>query len=77
MKSKIKNSSKVALITGVNGQDGSYLAKHLLEKNFRVIGTTIVRIRRRQIIYLGTMISQYPPNSQIPFGCFEHQIPIG
>lgn len=39
MKSKIKNSSKVALITGVNGQDGSYLAKHLLEKNFRVIGT--------------------------------------
>lgn len=30
---------KTALITGVNGQDGSYLAEFLLEKNYRVIGT--------------------------------------
>lgn len=30
---------KTALITGVTGQDGSYLAKLLVEKNYRVIGT--------------------------------------
>lgn len=30
--------TKTAVITGINGQDGSYLAEHLLEKNYRVIG---------------------------------------
>ncbi|MCE9517682.1 GDP-mannose 4,6-dehydratase [Candidatus Nomurabacteria bacterium] len=29
---------KVALITGVNGQDGSYLADFLLSKDYRVVG---------------------------------------
>ncbi|NBR26259.1 MAG: NAD-dependent epimerase/dehydratase family protein, partial [Micrococcales bacterium] len=29
---------KTAMITGVNGQDGSYLAELLLEKGYRVIG---------------------------------------
>jgi GDPmannose 4,6-dehydratase len=29
-----------ALITGVNGQDGSYLAEFLLSKGYRVVGTT-------------------------------------
>ena len=29
---------KVALITGVTGQDGSYLCKFLLNKNYKVIG---------------------------------------
>ena len=31
--------SKVALITGINGQDGSYLAELLLEKGYQVHGT--------------------------------------
>ena len=31
---------KKALITGVSGQDGAYLAKFLLNKNYKVIGTT-------------------------------------
>lgn len=31
--------SKVALITGVTGQDGSYLAEFLLSRGYRVIGT--------------------------------------
>ena len=31
---------KVALITGVNGQDGAYLAQFLLKKNYKVIGTS-------------------------------------
>jgi GDPmannose 4,6-dehydratase len=30
---------KTALITGITGQDGSYLAKLLLQKDYRVIGT--------------------------------------
>lgn len=32
------NSGKVALITGITGQDGSYLAEFLLEKGYRVHG---------------------------------------
>jgi GDPmannose 4,6-dehydratase len=35
--------SKKALITGVTGQDGSYLAKLLLEKNYDVYGLTARR----------------------------------
>ena len=31
---------KIALITGVTGQDGSYLAEFLLEKGYTVHGTT-------------------------------------
>ncbi len=30
---------KTALITGISGQDGSYLAEFLLKKNYKVIGT--------------------------------------
>lgn len=46
---------KTAFITGITGQDGSYLAKLLLEKNYKVIGT--VRSHRcvntNNFIYLG------------------------
>jgi len=31
--------SKIALITGINGQDGSYLAEFLLKKGYKVHGT--------------------------------------
>ncbi len=31
--------SKTALVTGVTGQDGAYLAKLLLDKGYRVVGT--------------------------------------
>ena len=31
---------KTALICGVSGQDGAYLAKLLLEKGYRVVGTS-------------------------------------
>ena len=30
--------TKKAIVTGVNGQDGSYLAELLLEKEYQVIG---------------------------------------
>ena len=32
------NTRKVALITGITGQDGSYLTELLLEKNYEVHG---------------------------------------
>ena len=32
-------SKKIALVTGISGQDGAYLAKYLLKKNYRVIGS--------------------------------------
>lgn len=32
--------TKIALITGITGQDGSYLAEFLLTKNYRVVGIT-------------------------------------
>jgi len=35
----IKRENKVALITGINGQDGSYLAELLLQKGYEVWGT--------------------------------------
>ena len=39
--------NKVALITGITGQDGSYLAEFLLEKGYEVHGT----IRRSSVDY--------------------------
>jgi GDPmannose 4,6-dehydratase len=32
-------TKKIAIVTGITGQDGAYLAKFLIEKNYRVIGT--------------------------------------
>ena len=33
-------SRNTAIITGISGQDGQYLARHLLENGYRVVGTT-------------------------------------
>jgi GDPmannose 4,6-dehydratase len=38
---------KVALITGITGQDGSYLAEFLLEKGYTVSGA-----KRMHVFYL-------------------------
>jgi GDPmannose 4,6-dehydratase len=46
-------TNKVALVTGVAGQDGSYLAKFLLVKNYQVIGM----IRHRSLKHLGNLAS--------------------
>ena len=29
---------KVAIVTGISGQDGAYLSKYLLEKGYKVVG---------------------------------------
>ena len=39
-------NKKIALITGITGQDGSYLAEFLLKKNYQVHG-----IKRRSSSY--------------------------
>ena len=44
--------NKAALIVGIAGQDGSLLAKYLLSKNYRVIGTTTSN-RKQNLIKLG------------------------
>jgi GDPmannose 4,6-dehydratase len=33
------NSPRTAVVTGITGQDGAYLAQHLLERGYRVFGT--------------------------------------
>lgn len=43
---KLNSESKIALITGVTGQDGSYLAEFLLEKGYEVHG-----IKRRASLF--------------------------
>ncbi len=57
MKNLCKNNTKVvgkmkkALITGINGQDGSYLAELLLEKNYEVYGL----MRRKSVLDYGNV----------------------
>ncbi len=43
---------KTALITGISGQDGSYLAEHLLDLGYQVYGLV-----RRELAALGPGIS--------------------
>ena len=42
---------KSALITGINGQDGSYLAELLLEKGYKVFGL----MRRKSVVSYGNV----------------------
>ena len=42
---------KNALITGINGQDGSYLAELLLEKGYTVYGI----LRRKSVVDYGNV----------------------
>jgi len=55
---------KTAFITGITGQDGYYLCKHLLENDYQVHGT----IRRSSSINtsrIDGLISQYTPDNQL------------
>ena len=55
-------ADKIALITGVNGQDGSYLTELLLSKGYRVIGlkrrTSTINTERIDHIYSNEKVSQ-------------------
>lgn len=49
-------SKKIALITGITGQDGSYLSEILLEKGYEVHGIirkAVHSIHRELIIFTG------------------------
>lgn len=56
------SADKTAIITGVNGQDGSYLAELLLSKGYRVIGlkrrTSTINTERIDHIYISDKVSQ-------------------
>lgn len=53
----MNREKKIALITGVTGQDGSYLSKFLIEKGYRVVG--LIRedssAALRNLEYLGVL----------------------
>ncbi len=56
---------KIALITGITGQDGSYLAEFLLEKGCIVHGT-----QRRASLYTTECIDQLYQDSHFPNASF-------
>ena len=60
---------KSALITGITGQDGSYLAEYLIEKGYKVIGlrkrSSTVNTERIDHLYKD---SQYSTNFLLEYG---------
>ena len=59
--------SKVALITGVTGQDGSYLAEFLLDKGYEVHG-----VKRRSSLFNTARIDHIFQDAHIPGRNFIH-----
>ena len=53
---------KTAIITGVTGQDGSYLAELLLDKGYRVVG-----LKRRTSIINTSRIDHFFENKNFEF----------
>ena len=49
------SSNKVAIITGITGQDGAYLAQHLIRNNYTVVGLvrSNVNVNFKGLAYLG------------------------
>ena len=59
--------SKVALITGITGQDGSYLAEFLLEKGYEVHG-----LRRRSSSFNTGRITSIIESGKLPVENLHH-----
>ena len=55
---------KVAFLTGITGQDGSYLAEFLLKKNYRVYGI----VRRTSLLYSSTRIDHIRDKLTLKYG---------
>ena len=55
---------KVAFITGITGQDGSYLAELLLEKNYKVYGI----VRRTSLLYSHTRLDSIRHQLHLQYG---------
>jgi GDPmannose 4,6-dehydratase len=62
---------KRALITGVSGQDGSYLAEYLLERNYDVFGLTRVSVARHRFENLSGVMDH--PRLQLLQGDMQDQ----
>ena len=55
---------KIALITGITGQDGSYLAELLLSKGYAVYGTA----RRTSLLYVYTRLDHIRDKIHLAYG---------
>ena len=55
---------KKALITGITGQDGYYLAKFLLEKDYEIHGT-VRRSSNINTLRIDDLISEYSPKNKL------------
>ena len=55
---------KIAFITGITGQDGSYLAELLLEKDYKVYGI----VRRTSLLYSHTRLDHIRNNLILKYG---------
>lgn len=55
---------KLAFITGITGQDGSYLAELLLEKNYKVYGI----VRRTSLLYSHTRLDHIRDKIHLTYG---------
>jgi GDPmannose 4,6-dehydratase len=64
-----KSQMKIALITGINGQDGSYLAEFLLNKNYEVHGiirrSSTFNTERIEHLYIDTLIEDLHKKQRI------------
>jgi GDPmannose 4,6-dehydratase len=55
---------KIAFITGITGQDGSYLSELLLKKNYKVYGI----VRRTSLLYNSTRIDHIRDKLNLKYG---------
>ena len=49
--------AKTALITGISGQDGAYLARFLLEKGYRVVGALVIVTMETYLAQAGSWVT--------------------
>ena len=56
--------TKLALITGITGQDGSYLSELLLEKNYKVFGI----VRRNSSVFNYERINHIKDRINLKYG---------
>jgi GDPmannose 4,6-dehydratase len=56
--------TKLALITGITGQDGSYLAELLIEKEYKIYGI----VRRNSVVFNYSRIDHIKDNIELVYG---------
>lgn len=66
-KKKEKKTGKVALITGITGQDGGYLTEFLLEKGYKIYGIVRITSTSSKIDYF----KQFGDSNFFPFSSFR------